>query len=79
LRVLLVPGAYFLNAGALGLTAEGEQYLHRVIDAAMFRVEPDPHSVVTGQVDLSASRAADVEVTAHGGAMRRVAGPGPGG
>lgn len=77
-RVLLVPGVYFLNAGALGLTSEGEQYLHRVIDAAMFRVESDPHSLVTGQVDLSASRSADVEVAAHGDDVRRVAGPAPG-
>jgi lipopolysaccharide transport system ATP-binding protein len=79
LRVLLVPGAYFLNAGALGLTSEGEQYLHRVVDAAMFRVEPDPHSLVTGQVDLSASRAAEVEVSVHGEGVRLVAGPRPGG
>ncbi len=79
LHVLLIPGAYFLNAGVLGLTAEGEQYLHRVVDAAMFRVEPDPHSLTTGQVDLSATRVAEVEVAEQDARVRLVAGPRPAG
>ena len=79
LRVLLIPGTYFLNAGVLGLTSEGEEYLHRIVDVAMFRVEPDPHSLTTGQVDLSASRAAEVEIVEHDTSAPRIAGPGPGG
>jgi lipopolysaccharide transport system ATP-binding protein len=49
---LLAPGAYFLNAGVLGLDDQGEVYLHRILDAVMFRVEADTTSLATGQVDL---------------------------
>ena len=52
-RALLVPDVYFLNAGVLGLRDGGEVYLHRVLDALMFRVEPSVGSHATGQVDLS--------------------------
>ena len=41
-RCQLSPGAYFANAGVLGLGGESEQYLDRRIDAIMFRVMPDP-------------------------------------
>lgn len=63
LAALAVPGAYFLNAGVLGLTSDGEQYLHRIVDAAMFRIEAEPRARVTGQVDLSATLEARVELT----------------
>lgn len=53
-RALLVPDVYFLNAGVLGLHDGGEVYLHRILDALMFRMEPVPGSLATGQVDLSA-------------------------
>jgi lipopolysaccharide transport system ATP-binding protein len=60
-RPLLAPGTYFLNAGVLGLRDQGETYLHRILDAVMFRVEADASSLATGQIDLRA--AADTEVT----------------
>jgi lipopolysaccharide transport system ATP-binding protein len=47
-----VPGnVYFLNAGVLGLIGGELVYLHRVIDALMFRVLPQC-SRVTGVVDV---------------------------
>ncbi len=48
----LNPGTYFLNAGVLGVTGEGQDYLHRVLDVAMFRVPADPNSLATGMVNL---------------------------
>jgi len=50
---LLVPGTYFANAGVLGQVDGEEKYLHRIIDAAMFRVLEDEDLKVTGFVDLS--------------------------
>lgn len=52
-RNLLAPGSYFLNAGVLGRVDEaGETWLHRVLDAVMFRVEAAPDAVATGMVNL---------------------------
>lgn len=51
-RCLLAPGTYFANAGVLGLTGEGEDYLARIIDVFMFRVLPEPTRLATGLVDL---------------------------
>ena len=49
----LNPGVYFLNAGVRG-TADGEddQHLHRLIDAAMFRVMLNEPGLATGIVDF---------------------------
>lgn len=40
-RCNLLPGVYFLNAGCVGVIdpLEGETFLHRIVDACMFRVE----------------------------------------
>lgn len=49
----LAPGVYFLNAG-VGADMESEEtYIHRVIDAAMFRVVPEERDTLTGMVDFS--------------------------
>ncbi len=43
-RCDLLPGAYFMNAGALAIDGKGVEYFaHRLVDACMFRVlyEPD--------------------------------------
>jgi lipopolysaccharide transport system ATP-binding protein len=49
----LLPGTYFLNAGVLG-TADGQQrYLHRVLDALVFRVVTADELVATMLVDLN--------------------------
>ena len=49
----LVPGTYFLNAGVRGWDDAGEKYLHRIMDAAIFRIAPFRRGRITGRVDLS--------------------------
>lgn len=61
-RAALAPGAYFLNAGVLGQRDDGEGYLHRVLDAFMFRVLPEGRGCVTGRVDLSVPGDGEPEV-----------------
>jgi lipopolysaccharide transport system ATP-binding protein len=73
-QLLLVPGTYFLNAGVLGLREGGEEYLHRILDAVMVRVEPEGRTRITGQVDLSGAQAVAVEIAAPARAVREVAG-----
>lgn len=51
-RCLLQAGVYFANAGVSALTPDGEIYLHRLVDAVMFRVKPEAESRVTGLVDF---------------------------
>lgn len=48
----LNPGAYFLNAGVIGIIDSEETYLHRVMDLCMFRVQPVEGDRSTGIVDL---------------------------
>ncbi len=54
----LTPDTYFLNAGVTGQIADAEGnprvgiYLHRLLDACMFRVMPAAGGVATGLVDL---------------------------
>lgn len=52
---LLDSGTYFLNAGVLARIAEEETYVDRLIDAAMFRVMPQPERLATGFVDFCIS------------------------
>ena len=56
-RAALSPGAYFMNAGVLGMCEGEEKYLHRILDATMFRVMPERLGRVTGRVDLSVAGA----------------------
>ena len=51
-RCLLVPGAYFLNAGVVARIGEAEEFVDRRVDVAMFRVLPVPSRLATGLVDL---------------------------
>lgn len=51
-RCLLAPGTYFLNAGVLASLGEGEEYVDRRVDVAMFRVMPANDRLATGFVDL---------------------------
>jgi lipopolysaccharide transport system ATP-binding protein len=51
-RCLLAPGTYFLNAGVLAGSSEGEDYVDRRIDVAMFRVMAHNGRLATGFVDL---------------------------
>lgn len=57
----LNSGSYFLNAGVLGVTDKEETYLHRVLDACMFKVLPVEQDTATGLVDFSA--VADAVIT----------------
>lgn len=51
-RCLLAPGVYFLNAGIVARIAEGEEFVNRWVDVAMFRVMGVPDPVATGLVDF---------------------------
>lgn len=50
----LLPGSYFINAGVTGFLEGSEQFLHRIIDAAMFRVRSEPDLSQTGVIDFQA-------------------------
>jgi lipopolysaccharide transport system ATP-binding protein len=60
----LAPGAYFVNAGVLGERDGSEVFLHRIIDAVMFRVEHPRSPLATGYVDLSTQEPAEVVIEA---------------
>jgi len=49
----LNAGIYFANAGVTGNVAGMDDQLHRILDAAMFRVVPDPTNLATSVVDLN--------------------------
>ena len=61
-RALLTPGVYFLNAGVLGIRDDVMGYLHRVLDAAVFRIEPSGPQRATGAVDLARELGPTVEI-----------------
>ncbi|MEP0752684.1 ABC transporter ATP-binding protein [Trichocoleus sp. Lan] len=49
----LQPGVYFLNAGVLGRLNHSEVFIHRLVDAAMFRVHPEESDTSrSGYVDF---------------------------
>lgn len=51
-KCLLNPGFYLANAGVLAFEGEGETYLHRIVDAVIFRVLPEAESLHSCYVDL---------------------------
>jgi lipopolysaccharide transport system ATP-binding protein len=51
-EVLLMPGVYFLNAGAEGDIEEKRAYIHRIVDALPFRVLREDDLMPTGLVDF---------------------------
>jgi len=61
---LLLPGVYFGNAGVLGEVGGEERYLHRILDAVIFRVEATAARHATGRIDLALARSAAVEILA---------------
>jgi lipopolysaccharide transport system ATP-binding protein len=61
-QTLLQPGLYFLNAGVLGVRDGTQLYLHRMLDASVFRIDPERPGLVTGVVDLSTGEPASVEI-----------------
>lgn len=52
-RCSLNPGVYFTNAGVLGQVDDVVLYMHRLVDAAMFRVNPESEILATSFVDFS--------------------------
>jgi lipopolysaccharide transport system ATP-binding protein len=54
-RCCLLPGTYFFNCGVTSFVEGAETYLHRGIDAVMFRVRPEAGLQVTGPVDFGAA------------------------
>lgn len=53
-KCLLAPGIYFLNAGVQGSQTEfaDRQYLHRILDAVMFKVIPQDNYKRTGIINF---------------------------
>lgn len=49
----LNPGSYFMNAGVTSLDSEDKEYLHRILDALMFRIDPIVDSTKTAHIDFS--------------------------
>lgn len=52
-RCMLNPGVYFINSGVVGTENREEIFLHRVLDACMFRVMPLSGKLSSGVVDFS--------------------------
>jgi lipopolysaccharide transport system ATP-binding protein len=61
----LNPGTYFLNCGVVGVVGEGETYLHRLIDACLFRVLPENAITATGTVDFKCISAFTISSVEH--------------
>ena len=51
-KALLQPGVYFLNAGVLGFKDGKEVYLHRLIDSALFKIQPVDQLLATVMIDF---------------------------
>lgn len=49
----LLPGTFFMNSGVFGLVDGEKNYLHRMVDAVMFRVQPETDLPAGGLVDFS--------------------------
>ena len=60
-RPRLSPDIYFTNVGVVGLSEDGEIFLHRISDALVFRVLGEQHSIITSSVDLSSGEEATIE------------------
>src|SRR5690606_26870203 len=51
-QCLLNPGIYYLNAGVMGVQADEETFLHRLLDVTLFKVLPETGTLATGIVDF---------------------------
>jgi len=49
---LLSDATYFMNAGVTGVVDDTELYLYRLLDAVMFKVQPETKKTMTGMVDF---------------------------
>jgi lipopolysaccharide transport system ATP-binding protein len=53
-RNIFLPQLFFLNVGVVALVDGEEMFLHRIVDAAMFRVQPSLARPVAGYIDATA-------------------------
>ena len=51
-RCLMTAGTYFLNAGVVACITEGEEFINRWVDVAMFRVLKPSDTMATGLVNF---------------------------
>ncbi|WP_042150700.1 MULTISPECIES: ABC transporter ATP-binding protein [unclassified Pseudoalteromonas] len=54
-KCTLLPGTFFLNAGVVGNKDSSEVFLHRIVDACVFRVVHENSLRVTGLIDFSST------------------------
>ena len=59
-RCNLMRGTYFMNAGVTGIVNGEARYLHRVIDAVMFKVQAEKEICSNGSIDFSIEPEIDV-------------------
>jgi lipopolysaccharide transport system ATP-binding protein len=64
-RCQLFPGMYFLNVGLMGEIGGTETYLHRLVDALAFRVQPDASRRHSGYVDFDVEAQASLHGDHH--------------
>jgi lipopolysaccharide transport system ATP-binding protein len=60
-RVRLLSGTYFINAGLMGIVEGAPLFLHRVLDAVMFRVALEKNLAISEIVDFSSTEPAQIE------------------
>lgn len=63
----LNAGIYFLNAGVMAEAEEGVVYLHRILDACMFRVQPTAGDTATATVDFRCTASVNVAAMVSAG------------
>lgn len=61
-RPRLNADTFFANVGVVGLSSEGEIFLHRISDALTFRVIREQESRITSSVDFSSGEEAVIEI-----------------
>lgn len=52
-RCALVPGVYFMNAGVNGVGGGVDEFLHRIVDVVMFRVQTEKELMLGGVADFT--------------------------
>lgn len=62
-RPRLNSDLYFANVGVVGLSQEGEVFLHRISDALMFRILRERDSTITSSVDFSSGEEPIIEIS----------------
>jgi lipopolysaccharide transport system ATP-binding protein len=56
----LNPGLYFLNAGVMGIEQQQDTFLHRLIDACIFKVMPVANNTSTAIIDFNCEAAVEI-------------------